>query len=136
MGYHLSVQFCQLFNLSAFQLVSFQFSKIFTICHFNIFSRQEIHGHKIQFTEEICKQDANFYLVSLEVNSLVTNIPLDRTIGICIDILYNDNESPHKIPKDNFCNLLTFDTKELFFIFDNKKTNRYCGCRVPLIPIN
>ena len=38
-------------------------------------------------------------MASLDVGSLFTNIPLDKTIDICIDNLYNDNENPPDIPK-------------------------------------
>ena len=63
------------------------------------------------FAEEICKQDPNLYMASLDVDSLFTNIPLDETIDICIDSLYKDDENSPKIPKDVFCNLLTMATK-------------------------
>ena len=59
------------------------------------------------FAEEICKQDPNLYMACLDVDSLFTNTPLEETIDICIDSLYNDNENTPKIPKDVFCNCLT-----------------------------
>ena len=52
------------------------------------------------FAEEICKQDHSLYMASLDVDSLFTNIPLDKTIDICNDSLYNDKENTSKIPKD------------------------------------
>ena len=72
------------------------------------------------FAEEICKQDPNLYIASLDVDSLVTNIPLNKTIDIYIDSLYKDDENSPKIRKDVFRNLLTVATKELFFMFNNK----------------
>ena len=68
------------------------------------------------FAEEICKQDPNLYMASLDVDSLFTNIPLDETIDISIDSLYKDDENSPKIPKDVFRNLLTVATKESFFL--------------------
>ena len=70
-----------------------QISKSFNTI-FSTLNTKAIHGHRIHFAEEICKQDSNLYLVNLEVNSLLTNIPVDKTIGICSDSLDNDNESP------------------------------------------
>ena len=67
------------------------------------------------FAEEICKQDPNLYMASLDVDSLFTNIPLDETIDICIDSLYKADENTPKISKDVFCNLLTVATKKSFF---------------------
>ena len=72
------------------------------------------------FVEEICQQDSNLHMASLDVDSLFTNIPLEETINICVDNLYNDNENPPNIPKHNFRNLLNIVTKETFFMFNNK----------------
>ena len=66
------------------------------------------------FPEEICQQDFNLNTASLDVDSLFTNIPLEETIDICLDNLYNDNENPPNIPKHNFRNLLNIATKETF----------------------
>ena len=44
-----------------------------------------------QFAEEICKQDPNLYMASLDVDSSYANILLDKTIDICIDSLYKDD---------------------------------------------
>ena len=59
-------------------------------------------------------------MASLDVDYLFTNIPLDKTIDICIDSLYKDDENSPKIPKDVFCNLLTMTTNESFFMFNSK----------------
>ena len=72
------------------------------------------------FAEEICKQNPNLYMSSVDVDSLFINISLDETIDICIDSLYTDDENTPKIPKDVFHNLLTVATKESFFMFNNK----------------
>ena len=47
-------------------------------------------------------------------------LPLDETIDICVDNLYNGNKNPPNISKHDFHNLLNIATKELFFIFNNK----------------
>ena len=62
-----------------------------------------------------CKQDPNLCMASLDVDSLFTNIPLDKAIDICIDFLYNNNENTPKISKDVFCNLLNIAIKESLF---------------------
>ena len=82
------------------------------------------HEHTVtdpfHLAEEICKQDSNLYMASLDVDSLFTNIPLDKTTDICIDSLYNDKENTSKIPKDVFRNLIYVTTKESLFMFKNK----------------
>ena len=77
------------------------------------------------FFEEICKQDPNLYMASLDVDSLFTNIPLDETIDIYIDSLYKDDENTPKIPKDFFRNLLPVATKESFIMFIMYKNKLY-----------
>ena len=72
------------------------------------------------FAEEICQQDSNLHMASLDINSLFANIPLEETIDICVDNLYNDNENLPNIPKHNFRNLLNIATKETFFMSNNK----------------
>ena len=61
------------------------------------------------FTDEIRQQDPNLYVVSLDVDSLFTNIPLDETINICVDNLYNDNKNTPNIP-------MIFDFRMIFVI--------------------
>ena len=45
------------------------------------------------FIEETCKQDLKLYVASVDVDSLFTNILLDKNIENCIDSFYNDNEN-------------------------------------------
>ena len=88
------------------------------------------------FAEEICQQDSNLHMASLDFDSLFTNIALEETIDICVDNLYNDNENPTNIPRHNFCNFLNLATKETFFMFNNKYYNRVDGVAIgcPLGP--
>ena len=73
-----------------------------------------------QYTEEIFQQDSSLHMNSLDADSLFTNIPLDKTIGICLGNFYNDNENAPNILKHDFHNLLNIATKESFFMFKNK----------------
>ena len=59
-------------------------------------------------------------MANMHVDTLFTNIPLEETIGICVDDLFNDNKNPPNIPKHDFGNLLNIATKETFFMFNNK----------------
>ena len=76
--------------------------------------------YPFHLVEEICKQDPNLYMASLDVDSLFTNIPLDETIDICIGSLYKDDENTPKIPNDISRNLPPVATIESFFMFNNK----------------
>ena len=45
-------------------------------------------------------------MAKLDADSLFSNLPLDNSIDICIDSLYNENENAPRIPKDVFRDLL------------------------------
>ena len=63
---------------------------------------EDIVTDSFHFAEEICKQDSNLYMASLDNDSLFANIPVDENTDICIDSLYKDDENSPKIPKDVF----------------------------------
>ena len=43
-----------------------------------------------QFAEEICEQDPTLSMGSLDLDSLFTNIPIDETIDICVNQLFEN----------------------------------------------
>ena len=58
-------------------------------------------------------------MCSFDVSSLFTNVPLDETIAICADTLYNITDSQPCIPKEVFVELLHSATSTVEFSFDN-----------------
>ena len=56
---------------------------------------------------------------SLDVDSLFTNIPLEETINICTNLLYNNEDIIEGINKSEFKNLLSLATQESYFIFND-----------------
>ena len=77
--------------------------------------------HSLLFTEEICQEDANLHMASLDVDSLFTST-LDQAIDICVDKLCSGKENPTKISKHDFSSLINTATKKSVFTFSNK----YC----------
>ena len=73
------------------------------------------------FADYIRKLDGqtDSFMRSLDVNSLFTNVPLDETIKICADALYDSLESQPCIPKEVFVELMLSATSTLEFSFDN-----------------
>ena len=59
-------------------------------------------------------------MASLDVDSLITNIPLDETINIIIEKLFSENETIHNLNKDQVKCLLSLATKESCFLFDRE----------------
>ena len=41
------------------------------------------------FAKELVEQDSYFYMCNLDVYSFFTNIPLEETITICTESIYN-----------------------------------------------
>ena len=82
------------------------------------------------FGEEICQQDSNLHMASLDDDSLFTNILLNGAINFCVDNLYNDNENTPNISKHYFRNLLNIATKESFFLVNKKYYKQVDGAAV------
>ena len=62
----------------------------------------------------------NCYLVSFDVVSLFTNVPVDETIDICIDLLYDSDRVPPKMKREDFRELLTLAVKDNCFVFQGR----------------
>ena len=54
----------------------------------------------------------------LDVDSLFINIPLEKTINICTESIYDQNSIAEGLNKSEFKELLYLDTKESYFIFE------------------
>ena len=57
-------------------------------------------------------------MASLVVDSLFTNIPLDETINICTESIFNECDTVEGLNKSEFKELLSLATKESYFIFN------------------
>ena len=71
------------------------------------------------FPLEIVHQDSKLYMGSLDIDSLATNIPLEETIIICTNLIYNNVDVIEGINKFEFKNLLSLSMQELYFLFDD-----------------
>ena len=59
-------------------------------------------------------------MASLDVNSLFTNIPLEETIDICTNTLFENMEKVEGLSKIVCQELLSLATKESYFIFNGQ----------------
>ena len=71
-----------------------------------------------QLAEEKCEQDPKLSMDSLDVYSLFTIIPLDETIDICINQLFENTDTVEGFTKSELKQLLSLATKESYFIFN------------------
>ena len=74
---------------------------------------------------------------SLDVDSLFINIPLEETINICTESIYDQNDSIESLNKSEFKELLSLATKESYFIFNEILSKQIDGVAMgaPLGPI-
>ena len=72
------------------------------------------------FAEEVPNFDADCIMASLNVESLLTNIPLDEIRENCINNLFSNNDTDHNFIKKDLEELLKFVSYESFFTFDNE----------------
>ena len=61
----------------------------------------------------------NVFMCSFDVSSLFINVPLDGTIKICSDALYDDSDLQPFIPKDVLVKLIKSATSSIEFSFNN-----------------
>ena len=93
--------------------------------------------HKFLFFNQI--KNANLsrkLLVSDHVTSLFTNIPLQETIDIAINLIFNHNPNLN-ITKKELKKLFLFATSQTHFIFNSKFYNQIDGVAMgsPLAPV-
>ena len=71
------------------------------------------------FAEEIVEQDSEFFMGSLDVDSLFTSIPLEETINICANTLFENTEKVG-LSKIEFKELLfLLQTNPVLFLTEN-----------------
>ena len=73
------------------------------------------------FIEKIKKEHIpnDHLLVSFDVKSLFTNVPLDQTIEIILNRVYKKNEISTDMTKSEMKELLNLCTKSVHFAFDD-----------------
>ena len=70
------------------------------------------------FAEELQSFDSKLVMASFDVESLFTNIPLQETIDLCVENLFQDRAHVDNLSKDSFRELLTRTMSELLILFD------------------
>ena len=59
-------------------------------------------------------------MTSFDMESLCTNIPLEETINICVDKLFENKTKVNNLTIESFRALLELTPLESFFILDEK----------------
>ena len=58
------------------------------------------------FADEVVNFDANCIMASLDIESLFNNIPLDETVGNCINDLFCNNDTVRNLIKEDLKEVL------------------------------
>ena len=75
------------------------------------------------FAEKTVKQDSQFFVGNLDVDFLFTNFPLEETIDICLNTLFENMEKVG-LSKIEFKKLLSLTTKEIYFFLKESSTSK------------
>jgi hypothetical protein len=104
--------------LSAIRTCAYNLAKFFVPILKEFTINEYTVKDSFSFAEEIVEQDSKLYMVSFDVESLFTNIPLDETIDICVDRVYHRKKKVKGLLKRHFKQLLTHATKSSCFLFN------------------
>ena len=72
------------------------------------------------FSEEFKSFDSKLVMASFDIESLFTNIPLQKTIDLCVENLFQDRTHVDNLSKDSFRELLTMTMSESLILFDQE----------------
>ena len=79
------------------------------------------------FAEELQSFDSKLVMASFDIESLFTNIPLQETIDLCVENLFQDRTHVDNLSKDSFRELLTRTMSESLILFDQQFYKQHDG---------
>ena len=105
--------------LSAINTPTYKLAKFLVPILKSLTSNEYTVKDSFAFAEEIVEQDSEFFMGSLDIDSLFTNIPLEETIYICTNILFENMEKVEGLSKTEFKELLSLATRVLIIVSNN-----------------
>ena len=100
-------------TLSALQTLTYNLAK-FLVPILNPLTKNEYTvKDSFQFAEEICEQDPTLSMGSLDVDSLFTSVPIDETIDICVNQLFEKTDTLEGFAKSEIKQLLCLAQRSL-----------------------
>ncbi|CAM2729790.1 unnamed protein product [Rotaria socialis] len=105
-----------------------------------IIEKKNMIRDSFDFVKEVrtlSKDFSKHRMVSFDVSSLYTNVPINETIEIILNSLYVIQPIPPIIKRDDMKELLIFATKNSHFLFDGKVYDQIGGVSMgsPLAPL-
>ena len=108
--------------LSAINTPTYKLAKFLVPILKSLTSNEYTVKDSFAFAEEIVEQDSEFFMGSLDVDSLFTNIPHKETIDICSNTFFENMEKVEGLSKIEFKELLSLATKESYLIISSNFT--------------
>ena len=110
--------------LSALQTPTYNLAK-FLVPILNPLTKNEYTvKDSFQFAEEICEQDPTLTMGSLDVDSLFTNIPVDKAIDICVNQLFENTDTVEGLKSQNVSNYYVWQQRSLILYLTVYVTNK------------
>ena len=103
--------------LSAINTLSYKLAKFLVLLLTLLTSTDYTIKDSFSFAEEVSSFDCAHYMTSFDIESLFTNIPLEETINICVDKLFENNTKVNNLTKNIFQSLQELATLDSFFHF-------------------
>ena len=72
------------------------------------------------FAKDITQQSSKLFMAFRDVNSFFTNVPLDKTIEICVNQLFKSSQTVSGLNKQQVLEILLLTTKENVILFYQK----------------
>ena len=99
-------------NLSAINTPTYKLAKFLVPILKSLTSNEYTIKDSFAFAAEIVEQDSEFFMGNLDVDSLFTNIPVEETIDICTNTLFENMGKVEGWSKKELRKLLYLATKE------------------------
>ena len=99
-------------NLSAINTPTYKLAKFLVPILKSLTSNEYTIKDSFAFAAEIVEQDSEFLMGNLDVDSLFTNIPVEETIDICTNTLFENMGKVEGWSKKELRKLLYLATKE------------------------
>ena len=106
--------------LSAISAPIHKFAKFLVLVLKSLINNEYTAKDSFASAEEIVGQDLEFFMGNLDIDSLCTNILLEKSIEICATKIFETTERDDGLSKIEFKELLSVATKEFSFIFNRK----------------
>ena len=123
---------------AAYRTPSFNLAKYLVPILSPFTTNQYTVNNSKDFVDSITSVDEahSYFMASFDVENLFTNIPLQDTIQICIDLLFASNDSVLGLSRKFFKTLLELSVLNSYFIFNGKAYQQLdgLGMGLPLGP--